>query len=113
MVSSKVRWALSAAFAGLFVAATAADAAAETRWQQNHPRRVEVNRRLNNLNRRIDQERREGEIGRGQARAMHGEVHQLRREERGDARFDNSHITRPEQGALNRQENAISNQIGR
>ena len=113
MISSKGRCILGTVFAGLFVAALATDAAAENRWQQNHPRRVEVNRRLNNLNRRIYEERREGEINRGQVRALHGEVHQLRREERGDARFDNSHITRPEQRSLNRQENAVGNQVGR
>jgi hypothetical protein len=46
-------------------------AAANGHWVQNHPRRAEVNGRLANQNRRIFQERREGEISRGQALQLH------------------------------------------
>jgi len=63
------------------VAGTAGLANAET-WNQAHPRRAEVNARLNNQNHRINQERREGEITAGQARALHAQDHFIRREER-------------------------------
>jgi hypothetical protein len=64
------------------MAGTTGLASAET-WNEAHPRRAEVNGRLDNQNRRINEERREGEI------------------------------TRAEQRALNQQENKVSRQIGR
>jgi hypothetical protein len=112
MISSKLRWVLGTVGAAVFAASISAGAMAETRWQQNHPRRVEVNQRLGNLNARIHEERREGAISGAQAAAMHGEVHQIRQEERGMAAANGSHITRPEQHSLNQQENAVSAQIG-
>jgi len=98
-------------FAGTLV--MAGSAFAETSWERNHPRRDQVNVRLANQSRRINQEYREGEITRGQARALHREDRQVRREERIMASFDGGHITRADQRALNQQENAISRQIGR
>jgi hypothetical protein len=98
-------------FAGTLV--MAGSAFAETSWERNHPRRDQVNDRLANQSRRINQEYREGEISRGQARALHREDRQVRREERTMASLDGGHITRADQRALNQQENAISRQIGR
>ena len=98
-------------FAGTLV--MAGSAFAETSWERNHPRRDQVNDRLANQSRRINQEYREGEITRGQARALHREDRQVRREERTMASLDGGHITRADQRALNQQENAISHQIGR
>jgi hypothetical protein len=86
---------------------------AETSWERNHPRRDQVNDRLANQSRRINHEYREGEITRGQARALHREDRQVRREERTMASLDGGHITRADQRALNQQENAIGRQIGR
>jgi hypothetical protein len=93
--------------------ASASTASAETLWQANHPRRAEVNARLANQNARIHEEVREGELTRGQARALHVEDHAIRHEERVMARLNNGHISRAEQRALNQQENAVSHQIGR
>ncbi len=87
-------------------------AAAETRWQGNHPRRAEVNHRLGNLNRRITAERREGELSRGQARDLRAEDRGIRGEERFDASRHGGHITRMEQARMNHQENRVSRQIG-
>ena len=94
------------------VAGTAGLANAET-WNQAHPRRAEVNARLNNQNHRINDERREGEITAGQARALHAQDRFIRREERFEARQNGGHITRSEQRSLNQQENAVSREIGR
>jgi len=90
-----------------------ASAFADTAWQAAHPRREEVNNRLHNQDRRINQERREGELSRGQAARLHREDRQVRHEERTMARFDHGHLTRADQRALNSQENHISRQIGR
>ncbi|MGB7832082.1 MAG: hypothetical protein WBL84_07715, partial [Xanthobacteraceae bacterium] len=87
-------------------------ACAQSNWAQNHPRREQVNDRLANQNRRINQEVREGEITKGQARQLHQEDHAIRQEERGMAKLNGGHITPAEQKALNQQENAVSRQIG-
>jgi hypothetical protein len=94
------------------VAGTAELASAGT-WNQNHPRRAEVNARLANQNHRINEERREGEITRGQARALHAQDRFIRNEERFMARQNGGHITRAEQRSLNQQENAVNREIGR
>ena len=88
-------------------------ALAETQWERNHPRRDQVNDRLSNQNRRINNELREGEITKAQANRLHSEDQAIRHEERTMSRFDNGHITRADQRALNQQENAVSGQIGR
>ena len=82
------------------------------RWGQNHPRREQVNDRLQNQNRRINNELKEGEITKGQANALHHEDHQIRQEERDMASQDGGHITKSEQRVLNQQENKVSRQIG-
>ena len=87
-------------------------AAAET-WSQKHPRRAEVNGRLANQNARINKEVKEGEITKGQARALHRQDRAVRQEERDMASQNGGHITRSEQRVLNQQENGISREIGR
>jgi len=101
--------ALSMAFTGI----TMVNAMAETKWERNHPRRNQVNDRLENQNRRINRELREGEITKGEARRLHSEDRAIRREERTMSKLNNGHITPAEQKALNQQENAVSRQIGR
>ncbi|BAP88786.1 putative uncharacterized protein [Burkholderiales bacterium GJ-E10] len=81
-------------------------------WNQQHPRRAEVNRRLGNQNARINREYRQGEISRQQARRMHRQDHRLRMEERRMARRNHGAITRQQQRRLNRQENGMSRRIG-
>jgi hypothetical protein len=84
---------------------------AEGRWGQNHPRRAEVNHRLANQNRRIDNKVEDGKMSKGEADKLHHEDHQVRQEERDMASQDHGHITKQEQKTLNQQENHISNQI--
>jgi len=84
-----------------------------TKFQATHPRRAQVNSRLNNQNRRIDAEVKDGQINKQQAAALHSEDHQIRTEERDMASQNNTHITTQEQKTLNQQENAVSGQIGK
>lgn len=91
----------------------AATASADTMWQSHHPRREEVNNRLNNLDHRISVERSEGELSTRQVRTMRAEDRTIRTQERFDTGFNNGHITRAEQRALNQDENGLSRQIGR
>lgn len=74
--------------------------------------RAEVNARLANQNRRIHEEGREGDLSASQAARLHEEDHQIRAEERLMASQNGGHISKAEQQALNRQENAVSQQIG-
>jgi hypothetical protein len=100
-------------FGAVIGAATAGAALAETQWDREHPRREQVNGRLENQNRRIDKEVREGEITKGQAKQLHAEDHAIRQDERTMAKTNSGHITGAEQKALNQQENQVSRQIGR
>src|SRR5208283_5092775 len=80
----------------------------ETQFDKNHPRRAEVNGRLANQNARINKEVKEGEINKGQARALHRQDRAVRQEERDMAGQNGGHITPAEQRVLNQQENGIS-----
>jgi hypothetical protein len=80
-------------------------------WHTSHPRRAEVNARLRNLDRRIGEERREGDLTMPQAHYLRKEDRTIRQEERDMARYDNGHITKAEQRVLNQQENSLSRQI--
>jgi hypothetical protein len=90
-----------------------AAAASAGTWQDNHPRRVEVNHRLENQDMRINRNLRDGRIGPHQAAMLHREDRAIRHEERRDARFNNGHLTRMEQARLNHQENRVSGRIYR
>lgn len=87
--------------------------AAPKTWNQTHSRRAEVNQRLNNQDKRINQERKEGKISKAQAHKLHQEDRNIRKEERIMASQHGGHITKQEQRTLNRQENAVSRQIGK
>lgn len=51
-------------------------------------------------------------MSKAQARTLHKEDRQIRREERNMAAQNGGHITKPEQRVLNQQENKVSRQIG-
>ena len=88
-------------------------AVAQTQWQKDHPRRVEVNKRLANQNRRVNREVKEGEMGKAQAAKVKRQDRRIRGEERAMAKQNGSHITKQEQRRLNRQENRVSREIGK
>ena len=102
--------ALATAVAG---SAVATGASAETYFQAAHPRRTEITNRLAVQNFRIRQERREGLISPRRAAMLHLQDRTIRHEERIDARFDRSHVTRGEDRALNRHENRVNREINR
>jgi hypothetical protein len=111
MQSTTTRISVTALAAAL--TALMASSAMAGKWAQDHPRRAEVNGRLNNQNRRINNELKSGKIDQTQANALHHEDHQIRQEERDMASQNGGHITKAEQGALNQQENAVSKEIGK
>ncbi|HEY7929531.1 MAG TPA: hypothetical protein VID71_05935 [Steroidobacteraceae bacterium] len=80
-------------------------------WQTSHPRRAEVNTRLAKQNRRIHADVRNGTLTRRQAHALHRDDRAIRQEERDMAHQNGSHLSKPEQRVLNRQESAVSHDI--
>ena len=114
-MSKSIRNILGVVTATLLLSGLAANARADddTKWQKDHPRREQVNNRLANQPNRIKQERKEGEITKGQAKQLHQEDHAIRQEERTMASTNGGHVTKTEQRALNQQENQVSKQIGK
>ena len=107
-----------AALATVLLALVAASGSAmatdkDTKWEKTHPRREQVNDRLENQNRRINREVKEGELTKAQAHKLHAEDRKIRQEERDMASLNGGHITKGEQRVLNQQENAVSKQIGK
>jgi len=112
MKSAFAKKALVLSVSALLVGIGGAARAVESQWDKDHPRRSEVNKRLDNQNARINKEVKEGEINKGQAAKLHKEDHQIRQEERDMASQNGGHITKQEQRTLNAQENGVSQQIG-
>jgi hypothetical protein len=110
---TKTRTTVTALLISISLAGVATSSLAETTWEQNHPRRDQVNDRLANQNQRIKNEVAEGEMSKGQAAKLHKDDRQIRGEERAMASQNNGHITKQEQKTLNQQENAVSRKIGK
>ena len=87
--------------------------AAQTPWQQHHPRRQEINHRLHQQNQRITHEVRQGEMTHARAHQLRANAHSVRTQERLMAKQDGGHITRADQAALNQQLNHNSHAIGK
>src|SRR5215470_1180190 len=94
------RNAVTLAVAGAFSLVLAGSAMAETAWEKAHPRRDQVNDRLENQNRRINQELKEGELTPRQAAKLHRDDRKIRQEERLMASQNGGHITKSEQRVL-------------
>jgi len=85
----------------------------DTQWQKNHPRREQVNERLNNQRKRINEGEKSGKLTPQQAGELHKEDRNIRQQERQMARQNGGHITKTEQRALNQEENRSSRKIYR
>ncbi len=103
-----LKTALLLAISAIFIAG---NAMAESNFDKNHPRRAEVNKRLNHQDRRIHNDVKNGTLTQAQAQTLHKDDHQVRQEERDMASQNGGHITKQEQHTLNQQENGISSQI--
>jgi Skp family chaperone for outer membrane proteins len=87
--------------------------AEEGQWAKDHPRRAQVNSRLKNQNKRINEKVKDGEMTKGQAKNLKQQDQAIRREERAMAKQNGGHITKQEQKTLNQQENTVSREIGK
>ncbi len=104
-----LKTALFLAVSAIFTANSAM--AAGPNFDKTHPRRAEVNKRLNHQDNRIKKDVKNGALTKAQAHQLHEDDRQIRQEERTMARQNGGHITKQEQHALNQQENAVSMQI--
>lgn len=105
-----IKMTVFAALLGLSVMAMPAHAA-DKQWKKEHPRRAEVNKRLNNQNRRIKEGVKSGKLTKDQAKDLHKQDRAIRKEERAMAAQHGGHITKAEKKALNQQENGVSKEI--
>ena len=94
--------------------AISAEASARTAWQRSHPARTHINHRIVRQQARITHEVREGDMSRGDARALRKDVHSVRVQERAyaQANDNNGHLTGAQARDLNQQLNQTSQQIG-
>jgi hypothetical protein len=84
---------------------------AKGNWKANHPRRAEVNQRLDNQRERINEGERSGKLTHEQAQQLHQDDRNIRQQEREMAAQNGGHITKTEQRALNQEENQESRKI--
>ncbi len=108
---SRPKLAVAAGLAALLLSGVTV-ANAGPSWDARHPRRDQVNDRLEHQNRRIANQVRAGELTHRQAANLRANDRDIRAEERQMARLDGGHLTRADQRALNQQENANSSRIG-
>jgi len=113
---SDLKWtrkvALAAAISLMLAGVSSVAMAQDTQWQENHPRREQVDKRLQNQNKRINKEVKEGEISPAQAKSLKRQDRQIHKEEKAMAKENGGHISKAEQKKLNRQENRVSKEIG-
>jgi hypothetical protein len=95
------------------LAAFAAPASAEGTWGHRHHRQHEVLAREHHQLRRINAERRDGEISGRQARALRHEDRAVAMQDHADARAHHGAISRREQRHLNHELNAENRAIAR
>lgn len=80
-------------------------------FQQNHPRRAEVNQRVRNQNQRIRQGVASGKLTTAQAQQLHSADASVKANERADVKANGGYLTKSEQQGFNQQLNANSKAI--
>ena len=84
---------------------------AKGNWKATHPRRAEVNQRLENQRERINEGEKSGKLTPEQAKQLHQDDRNIRQQEREMAAQNGGHVTKTEQRALNQEENQESRKI--
>jgi len=77
----------------------------------NHPRRNQVNERVDNQRARINEGVKSGEINKGQAKQLRANDRAIKAQEHAEVKANGGHLTKAEQRQLNREENANSKLI--
>ncbi len=79
---------------------------------KNHPRVNQVNGRIDNQEKRINNERKEGEITKAQAQQDRRNLRAINQEKHAMRKQDGGHLTKGDQKELNQQLNQNSKNIG-
>jgi hypothetical protein len=79
---------------------------------KNHPRVNQVNKRINNQEQRIIEERKEGDLTHKEAREVRKDLAAINKEKRQMRKAHNGHLTKKDQVILNKQLNETSKKIG-
>ncbi|MDH7462473.1 hypothetical protein QEG73_14330 [Chitinophagaceae bacterium 26-R-25] len=79
---------------------------------KDHPRVNQVNKREDKQEKRINQERKEGDITKAQAKQDRKNLKEINQEKKDMRKQDDGHLTKQDQKALNQQLNSNSKQIG-
>lgn len=74
-----------------------ASSAQDTKWDKNHPRRDQVNDRLQNQNTRIHDKVEDGKMSKAEVAKLHREDHAICKEERNMAAKHDGYITKEQQ----------------
>ncbi len=82
-------------------------------WARHHPARIQINHRIARQHVRIAHQVRQGDMSRAEARSLHGDLHDIRLQERAFARANenNGHLTRAQVRGLNHELNQTGNDI--
>lgn len=78
----------------------------------HHPRVNEVNKREDNQEKRITEEKKEGDITKAQAKQDRKNLSSINQEKNDMRKMDKGHLTKADQKALNQQLNTNSKEIG-
>jgi hypothetical protein len=87
-------------------------ASAQDDYAANHPRRAEVQARVEHQHDRIDRRLADGEISGARAHRLHRADYRIARQEHRFAMHHHGRISRAEQARLNRQEARVGHRIG-
>ncbi len=79
---------------------------------KNHPRVNQVNKRIDNQEKRITEERKEGDLTKAQAQQDRKNLSRINQEKKDMRKMDGGHLTSQDQKALNQQLNKNSKKIG-
>jgi hypothetical protein len=81
------------------------------KFAKQHPRRNQVNKRVKNQRRRINQGVKDGQLTKGQAKQLRANDNAIKAQEHADVKANGGHLTGAEQHQLNQEENANSQMI--
>ncbi|MGA7740783.1 MAG: hypothetical protein ABSF35_22270 [Polyangia bacterium] len=82
-----------------------------SKFATDHPRRNQVNKRVDNQRARINEGVKSGEINQAQAKQLRSNDRAIKAQEHADVKANGGHLTKAEQRQLNQEENANSKLI--
>src|SRR5579872_4399091 len=82
-----------------------------SKFAQQHPRRNEVNKRVENQRERVNQGEKSGKLTPQQAGQLKANDRAIKQQEHAEVKANGGHLTKPEQKQLNQEENANSKLI--